>query len=114
MAESINLANNTDYRNPTEEDFGKPMYYVNGTPVTADNGNSGKFNGFKTEYGEQRAKVLGNNVREDDYQITKVVNEVYVKINPLSGGKSRRRRTKKTRRGGKSKRRGRKTRGQRR
>jgi len=102
-----NGPNQNSFRHPrVDDEIGKKMYYENGHCL-------GQFNGTIMEYGELRAKVVGYHVAENGYQITYPVEYMYVQISPITGGKSRRRRTKKTRRG-KSKRRGRKTRRQRR
>jgi hypothetical protein len=104
---SINIGDlsaNPNFRHPTLDDIGKPVFYENGRWV-------GHFNGLKNDHlGDARVTVTRNdNISGFTYN----PNDTYVEINPRVGGKSRRRRTKKTRRG-KSKRRGRKTRGQRR
>ena len=97
-----NLSTNPDFRHPTPDDIGKPVFYENGRWV-------GQFYGFKNDHlGDARVTVTRNdNISEFTYE----PDYMYVEINPRVGGKSRRRRTKKRRRG-KSKRRGRKTRGQ--
>ena len=99
-----NLSTNPNFRHPTPDDIGKPVYYKNGRWV-------GDFYRFeKDHFGDLRVRVTRNN---NLFENTFDPNDMYVEINPRVGGKSRRRRTKKRRRG-KSKRRGRKTRGQRR
>jgi len=101
------LRTNPNFRHPTPDDIGKPVYYENGTWV-------GQFNGFKNDHlRDPRVTVSRrvNNISEIS-EFTYEPNYMYVEINPRVGGKSRKRRIKKTRRG-KSKRRGRKTRGQR-
>lgn len=84
---------NTDpaYRHPTPADIGKPMYYENGHFL-------GTFNGLEIDHlGDPRAKNARN---EEDTGFTYNPDDVYVAINPRHvGGKSRKRRTKKTRRG---------------
>ena len=109
-ANSINrgdLRNNPEFRNPTQDDKGKPMYDKNGKFV-------GTFIGLENNgyFGPLRAK---NALNEEDTGLTYTTADMYVEINPAprNGGKSRRRQTKKTRRG-KSKRRGKKTRGRKR
>ena len=98
-----NLSTNPNFRHPTPDDIGKPVFYENGTWV-------GQFNGLKNDHlRDPRVTVTRNdNISEFTYD----PDHMYVEINRV-GGKSRKRRIKKTRRG-KSKRRGRKTRGQRR
>jgi hypothetical protein len=109
-ANSINrgdLRTNPEFRNPTPADIGKPMYWPSGRWA-------GTFNGLENDrFGEPRAKFAIN--EEPVVGFTDNPDDIYVEINPppRRGGKSRRRQTKKTRRG-KSKRRGRKTRGRRR
>lgn len=99
-----NLTSNKRFRHPTPDDIGKPVYYENGSWV-------GQLHSLENDqYGVPRVTVTRN---DNIYEFTYPVEHMYVEINPRVGGKSRRRRTKKTRRG-KSKRRGRKTRGQRR
>ena len=104
---SINIGNlsaNPNFRHPTPDDIGKPVFYENGSWV-------GQFYGLKNDnHGDPRVTVTRN---DNISGFTYPPDYMYVEINPRVGGKSRRRRTKKTRRG-KSKRRGRKTRGQRR
>ena len=95
------------FRHPENADIGKKMYYENGHCV-------GTVEGFsQNDHLYERRVIIRENAVNDGYQISYNPNYMYVQINPITGGKSRRSRTKKTRRG-KSKRRGRKTRGQRR
>jgi hypothetical protein len=93
-----NLSGNPEFRNPTPADIGKPMYFENGVWV-------GTFNGLENDhFGDPRAKRAVNDMPED---FTNNPADMYVEINPRPrGGKSRRRKSKKSRIG-KSKRRGR-------
>ena len=96
------LRTNPEFRNPTPADIGKPMYWPNGTWANT-------FNGIEIDqYGDPRAKRAVNDMPVEGF--TNNLADMYVEINPAPrvGGKSRRRRTKKTRRG-KSNRRGKKT-----
>lgn len=99
------LRGNDNFRHPIEpDDLDKYMYDKNGKVV-------GTFIGL--EYNGRAAPRVKYAVNETDKGFTYLLTEMYVEINPSKGGKSRRRQTKKTRRG-KPKRKGRKTRGRRR
>jgi len=98
-----NLNGNYNFRNPTNDDIGKSVYYENGKCI-------GHLKGFVDDVNDDDPRVtLLENTVTNGYEISYKLSDMYVKIDPLIVGKSKRRRTKKTRRG-KSKRRGRKTR----
>ena len=99
------LRNNPEFRNPTQDDKGKPMYDKNGKYF-------GTFIGV--EYNGRAAPRAKNAFYDNESGFTYLLTDMYVEINPAPrvGGKSRRR-TKRARRG-KTKRKGKKTRGRRR